>query len=94
MAIDSNMEKFIARGGDENPLNEEYEKAATEFCDKFCTEFNMVLTPVQRRDMITALRELLDERVPCPNCHQVNDGSIGGEYACLVCGVPTMHDPE
>lgn len=30
---------------------------------------------------------------PCPKCGQVPEGK-GGEYPCLVCGLPTEHDEE
>lgn len=30
---------------------------------------------------------------PCPKCGQKPEG-IGGEYPCLVCGLPTEHDEE
>lgn len=40
------------------------------------------------------LRKLIYEKKPdepCPKCGQVPNGQ-SGEYPCLICGLPTLHD--
>jgi hypothetical protein len=33
------------------------------------------------------------EHLVCPKCHQANVGQTG-EYPCMVCGLPTVHDAK